>query len=352
MRIIICILMCNGLWAQYDHRSVFADKEGTLLYDALVENYKPDFVLDLDEAKDTLYRHIYLHDDSVRCVYSGLTKYLDLSQDPSQALFGNGNNTDINLEHSYPRGKGADSGNALSDMHHLFPTRVPVNTARASEPFREIPDNSATAWYYREETRSTPPALNREKYAEDTADGFEPRDDFMGNVARAAFYFYTMYRDRAEAADPEFFQNQRATLCAWHEQDPVDSLEWVRNARIAHFQDGKENPFVLDCRLARLYCNDISAPCRAVGVESVTSETYYTPIVEPDIILRGDILYLKDTHADDKGSIQIIDQLGRTCLTKDISSAGIDADLPGGIFIILKLDEKGQLVATQRLIVM
>lgn len=352
MRIIVCILLCSTLSAQYDHTSVFPDLEDTELLEAVVENFRPDVVLELTEARDTLYRRIHLHDDSVRCVYSGLTKYLDLGLDPSQAMFGNGNNTDINLEHSYPRGKGADSGNALSDMHHLFPTRVPVNSARASEPFREVPDNSATAWYYKDETRSSPPADKRNLYAEDTSDGFEPREDFKGNVARAAFYFYTMYREQAEAADPDFFESQRLTLCDWHEQDPVDSLEWVRNGLIASYQGGHENPFILDCRLARLYCKDVSSACRTVTVEPELVPVSQSTIFYPNVVNRGDVVFLYKDLTPNEGVIQIINHLGETKEILDTSLLSLTIDLPSGMYVVLQLDKKGMLSAMQRIIVL
>ncbi|MEY3053095.1 MAG: hypothetical protein RLY31_2880, partial [Bacteroidota bacterium] len=90
----------------------------------------------------------------------------------------------------------------------------------------------------------------------------EPREDHKGNVARAMFYFYTMYREQADDADPDFFDLQRETLCQWHYADPVDSLEHARSLMIAAYQDGLANPFVLDCTTAtRSYCSDNPQPC-------------------------------------------------------------------------------------------
>ncbi len=267
----LLLLFCPLLHAQYNHLPVFPDLEEEALNEALIDSFTPGLVLDLTQARDTLYRRIHLYNDSVRCVYSGLARFLDLNLDPSQALFGNGNNTDINLEHSYPRSKGADGGKALSDMHHLFPTRVPVNTARASKPFAEIDDNQTDSWFWRDMTLSNPPNNNRGLFSEDNNIAFEPREDFKGNVARAAFYFYTIYRSEADEADIEFFDIQRSVLCDWHDIDPVDSLEWVRNEIIARYQDDKLNPFILDCRLARLYCDDILPVCRSVSNTIVDS---------------------------------------------------------------------------------
>ena len=124
--ILICFFV-NPLWSQYDHEAVFPLLEDEALFNALVNNYKTGSVLDLSEVRDTLYKTVHLHKDSVRCIYSGLARYLDPNADPSTYLFGTGGNTDINLEHSFPKSKGASFGLAERDMHHLYPARVAVN---------------------------------------------------------------------------------------------------------------------------------------------------------------------------------------------------------------------------------
>lgn len=333
MRITLILLFCCHLiHAQYDHQSVFPNLNEEALQEALSDNFRPQVVLGLSQARDTLYRRVHLSNDSVRCVYSGLTRYLDLNLDPSQALFGNGNNTDINLEHSYPRSKGADEGNAVSDMHHLFPTRVPVNTARASKPFAEIVDNQTDTWYWQDRTLSSPPNTNRQLYAEDEVNGFEPREDFKGNVARAAFYFYTIYRSEAEEADPDFFESQRSTLCDWHDIDPVDSLEWVRNEIIASYQDDKLNPFILDCSLARLYCDDILPTCRTVSTANAEVSPkwriYPNPATETILInfdsLQEGMLVMHNMHG------QIID---RKSINQKVIRWSI-SHLPKGVYML------------------
>ena len=146
-----------------------------------------------------------------------------------------------------------------------------VNSRRGNDPYVELDDNEVDTWYFKEEERSSRPNSNViDQYSEDRHLGFEPREDFKGNVARAYFYFYTMYKQQANAEDPEFFSSQVETLCDWHDLDPVDSLEWVRTYKIANYQDDKQNPFVLDCSLARLYCNSVSPACRIVNTKELT----------------------------------------------------------------------------------
>ncbi len=242
------------------HQDVFPDLEGQALLNALEAAYKPAFTLGNSASKDTLYAVVYqLPGDSLRAVYTGYTIHLPQGDDPSQAAFAQG----INLEHTYPKSKGAAGGPQESDMHHLFPTRVEVNADRGSLPFGESPDEQTSNWYHQTTEQTDIPSSNIDAWSELLEDVlFEPREDHKGNVARAMFYFYTMYREAADQADDTYFESQRETLCAWHYLDPVDEREWERTFLIAQYQDGKPNPFVLDCTLAkRTYCPDLDMSC-------------------------------------------------------------------------------------------
>lgn len=234
----------------------FPGLSGQALIDALADEFRPDNVLSYGDARDELYGGIDLVNDSLYGVYSRFGIAMTPGADPSSDAFSKG----INTEHTWPRSKGAGNGNPESDMHHLFPTRVEVNSARASLPFGEINDNSTNQWYYLSFQTSSPPSANiRDFYSELlTNNRFEPREDHKGNVARAMFYFYTVYRSEADAEDPNFFPPQISDMCAWNALDPVDDQELQRTLAIAPFQDGKVNPFVTDCNLLkRAYCPDL-----------------------------------------------------------------------------------------------
>jgi hypothetical protein len=242
---------------------LFEGLVGQPLLDSLVAHFKPDSVLDYTQSRDTLYSKVLaLDDDSLRCIYSGHTLYLAPNQDPTQYVYLNGTSDGINAEHAYPQSKGAANGNARSDMHHLYPTRIPVNEARADLPFGEIPDAQAQKWFYKNQVMTSIPAVNKDAYSEYKANLFEPRESVKGDLARSIFYFYTMYRAQADLADPNYFELQRAALCQWQEQDPADQAELQKTWRIAAYQENKPNPFVLDCTLAfRTYCPQIPASC-------------------------------------------------------------------------------------------
>lgn len=274
LSIIILLVGLGQLNAQYNHQEVFKDLTGDALYDALLENYLPTQVLSFGQSRDTLFALIDSKDNILECVYSGHTIVLDPNEDPTQSAYQDGSATGINTEHTFPQSKGASEGNARSDMHHLFPTRSGVNSARGNDPFKEIVDSETNNWYYLEGSMSSIPTSDIDLYSEDTPDGFEPREKHKGNVARAMFYFYTMYREAADNASTTFFESQRETLCNWHWQDPVDEEEWNRTKKIASYQDDKENPFVLDCSLAaRMYCPQIDGACTLVDTEEIIIST-------------------------------------------------------------------------------
>lgn len=242
-------LLANFLTAQ----PFFPDLEGNALIQAIRNEFRPSNVLSYNDARDLLYGNIDRVNDSLYCVYTGFGIQMTPGADPSSDAFSKG----INTEHTWPRSKGADSGNPNSDMHHLFPTRLGVNSDRASLPFGDISDNATSRWYYLQFENSSPPQVAiRDLYSELLTNvRFEPREDHKGNVARAMFYFYTVYRSEANAADPNYFQSQINDLCDWHAQDPVDSRELQRTEAIALHQSGKVNPFVVDCNLLmRAYC--------------------------------------------------------------------------------------------------
>lgn len=255
----ILILLCvlgNQLHGQ-GHEPVFSDESGTTLLNLLNANYKPVSPLNYGIARDTLFAIVYRKNGQLSGVYSGYSIDLPLDVDPTTFAYMNGGTNGINTEHTFPRSKGAEEGNAKADMHHLYPARIDVNQERGHKPFGEINDNQTQDWYYLNQHQSSPPANNRDLYSESTDALFEPPEAHKGNVARAMFYFYTMYKSQADAADSQFFSSQRETLCAWHLLDPVDADEWNRTFLIAQYQDGRPNPFVLDCTLAaRTFCPD------------------------------------------------------------------------------------------------
>lgn len=223
---------------------IFPGLAGQQLLDSLVQAYKPATVLSYTAARNFMYTVLDNQEDSVTCVYTGFTIYLDPNApDPIQAALAAG----INNEHTWPQSLGA-TGNARADLHHLFPARADVNSDRGNLPFAEIPDPQTDRWYRLNSQQTAIPTQFIDEYSElDLNLSFEPREDHKGNVARAIFYFYTMYHDQA---DPTFFPVQKEDLRSWNVLDPPDAGELSRTGLIAGQQESKPNPFVLDTTLA------------------------------------------------------------------------------------------------------
>lgn len=325
----LCILCPDG-----NTQPIHPGLTGQDLIDALVADYKPGTVLTLAHAKDSIYAVIDLDGDSVRGIYTDFAVHVPQGEDPSQAVFQNG--AGINLEHGWPQSKGATEGTQpYSDMHHLFPTRVAVNSARGSNPFADIPDDQTSKWFYRDIELTGIPEQNINAYSESTKAAFEPRESVKGDVARAMFYFYTMYRASADAADPGFFGEQREFLCAWHDADPVDARELGRSTAIAAYQEGRQNPFVLDCTLARRsYCPD-NAPCTTGAQEAQTAPVSH-------VVLRGCTLLIEPAnHFTGRLDIAIYNTIGQAV---KLGSEGIYTgggvltlhlcDVPVGLYVL------------------
>jgi hypothetical protein len=263
--------LINELAAQYSHQDILLGQSGTSLVTNLRLNYKPASLASYSTARNNMYKYIDNHNDTVTCVYTGLKRYLPSNAtNPIAVMLDNNSSIGINAEHTYPQSKTvSDAGK--SDLHHIYPTRSAANNGRGSIPFGEILPNNIDKWYFEASTLSSAPAANvLHLYSkQDNSTRFEPRDDHKGDVARAMFYYYTMYQSQANAADPNFFNQQKTKLCEWHLADPVDSLEWLRTHSIAPFQSGKVNPFVMDCSLPNRcnYCTAICATPNAITRE-------------------------------------------------------------------------------------
>ena len=231
---------------------LFPNLSNEALRAQLAKEFNVENSLGYNKARDYMFSELDNDNGVVFGIYSGFEWPVSPnSATPRQDAYQNGKG--LNTEHSWPRSKGA-KGIADSDLHHLFPTRVKVNERRGSSPFAEI-DDSQTKWWLIDsnELSSIIPGTNIDDYSEATTAAFEPREQVKGDIARAQFYFYTIYRDRADAS---FFKRQQDTLCAWNELDPVDESERKRSQEIA-VKQGNENPFVIDPSLAnRLYCNN------------------------------------------------------------------------------------------------
>lgn len=146
-----------------------------------------------------------------------------------------------NREHVWAKSHGFpnESQYAHTDLHHLRPADVSINSTRSNKdfdiggtPLTEAPENKTDS------------------------DSFEPRNAVKGDVARMMFYMDTRYEGGDETGTPDLSipnfaptgstAPQMGKLCvllAWHLADPVDTFEARRNNRIYELQKNR-NPFI------------------------------------------------------------------------------------------------------------
>jgi len=343
MRYYLLLLCLLPLSIQSQH--ILPSLDGEELKLALVANYKPGLLMNYNTTRDTMYREVYRDQDGyVTCYYTGHSIYLPLDVDPSAFLYDNENPDGITAEHIYPQSKGAKYDNPKSDMHSLFPAIWRVNEARSNYPFAEVPDDETDHWYYRTEDSEVIPTNNIDQYSERLNGGwgtpgkFEPRESVKGDVARAVFYFFTMYQEEALDADPLFFEGMKDILIEWHDADPVDETEERLNKRKAVYQNDKENPYILDCTLVhRVFEAELSSDIECPGFSHTKEQFANDLTLYPNPV--QEYLYLDGSH--DFSSVSIRDLLGNTVYSaKAHHSQTIDISglAPGQYFLIASKD--------------
>lgn len=189
--------------------------------------------------------------DNIILLYSGrsIAKTANGSGDAST----DGDNW--NREHSWPKSRGfsGTSDEPYTDIHHLRPTDISINSARGNLSY----DESDRALFESEITSETDPTL-RAAILSQTAqnfkddDSFEPRAEVKGDVARMMLYMDTRYETGGtyidlvltnELADNGGTLGKLCTLLQWNMADPVSDFERNRNNAIYQYQ-GNRNPFI------------------------------------------------------------------------------------------------------------
>ena len=157
---------------------------------------------------------------------------------------------DWNREHVFAKSHG-DFGTAVgagTDLHHLRPTDVSVNSSRGNLDF----DMGGTL--HSEAT-----------LCKFDSDSWEPRDSVKGDVARMLFYMAVRYEGEDGELDLELnnltsnttapYMGKLSTLLLWNSEDPVDDFERNRNDVIYTKYQHNRNPFIDHSEWANLIFN-------------------------------------------------------------------------------------------------
>ncbi len=139
----------------------------------------------------------------------------------------------INCEHTWPQSKfnsHLDIEMQKSDLHHLYPSDNQANGLRSNFPFAEVSGHETSLPYCNQSI------LGYLASGKAAPLYFEPIPSHRGNVARAIFYFSIRYNLPVQTAEEN-------SLRKWHQEDPVDEEEMLRNNAIMQVQ-GSRNPFI------------------------------------------------------------------------------------------------------------
>ena len=191
--------------------------------------------LGYNAAREQMYGSVDEVSGNIECVYTGFQQASGFVTFPDP----------INAEHLVPQSYYGSVSPMRSDIWSLRPSHGSPNSARSNSPYGEV-DDAAAQWYGVDAqgnyiSTGTIPA-NPDDFSERSNGVWEPRESQKGDIARAVYYFYTMYPtqagDLSGVCDPQ-------TLYDWHLNDPVSAFEVQRNDRIEVAQ-GNRNPYVDD----------------------------------------------------------------------------------------------------------
>ncbi|MEP7762746.1 endonuclease [Sanguibacter sp. 25GB23B1] len=144
-----------------------------------------------------------------------------------------------NREHVWPQSHGGfgTAAGPGTDLHHLRPTDVTVNSARGNLDFDEGgTQNSEAPGNYSD------------------SNSWEPRDAVKGDVARMILYMSVRYEGGDGWSDLEVNDavsngsapnvGRLSVLLEWNAEDPPDAFEKRRNDIIFETYQGNRNPFI------------------------------------------------------------------------------------------------------------
>ena len=151
-------------------------------------------------------------------------------------------------EHVWAKSRGdfGTSEGPGTDVHHLRPADVSVNSTRNNRNF----DNCSNCSDVIDNGVNTGSKTDIDQWI------FEPRDEVKGDVARMIFYMSIRYEGNGSEPDLELttallsksdkrpLHSVTSTLLKWHLEDPVNDFERNRNTIIYNDFQKNRNPFI------------------------------------------------------------------------------------------------------------
>ncbi|MEO0899388.1 MAG: endonuclease [Bacteroidota bacterium] len=171
-------------------------------------------------------------------------------------------NMGLNTEHIWPQSKFDKKFPMKSDLHHIYPVEITVNSHRSNYPF-----GTAKSVLWEKDSA----ILSKEHL-------FQPPKHARGAVARALFYMVLRYENFGN-----FLAGQEETLLEWHRQYPPTERERIRN-ELVYLHQGNRNPFVDYPQLIDRLLFLLPSKSKMVSVQSILwgkSANQFYPMEEP-----------------------------------------------------------------------
>jgi endonuclease I len=243
-----------------------------------------------------------------------------------------------NREHSIPSSWfGGEVYPMYADLHHLVPVDGWANGKRSNYPFGRV---GSVSW-----TSLNGSKLGTSNYPGYTGSAFEPIDQFKGDFARIVFYMVTRYEDYLAAWQtndvsasavldgaiwPAFNQWAKELYLQWHEQDPVDHKELMRNDTVFSIQNNR-NPFIDHPEFARQIWGPDAGMAKPIKLQ-------LSIFPQP----ATDVLHVNS--AQTVISFEIIDITGNTISKNEVYASSFQIDVSAfmpGIYIIRAVSDAG-----------
>ena len=182
---------------------------------------------------------------TIRDRYSSISNYtVGVDQGSSSATEGKGG---YNREHSFPKSwfGGSTSAGPGTDLFHIYPTDVTVNSHRGNLPYGE---NNGEEW----QSSGGYSKVGACTFSGFSGNCFEPADEWKGDFARSYFYMVTCYESSQSSWSSEMLSRDSYPsfktwalnlLLKWARQDPVSDIEVARNEAVCAIQHNR-NPFI------------------------------------------------------------------------------------------------------------
>lgn len=223
-----------------------------------------------------------------------------------------------NREHSFPKSWFNDGTPMISDLFHIYPTDGAVNGKRSNYPYGVV-------------TSPTWTSLNGSKLGNCSYPGysgvvFEPIDEYKGDFARSYFYMMVRYMNVTPTWVTDMMTGGDLSIWAenmlldWSTNDPVSQKEIDRNNEVYAIQNNR-NPFIDHPEWA----NFIWGPTASIQEERS---------IDVSILNFNNILTIKNKN-EYKGTLQLIDMLGKVVLSESINNVEtkIELNQTSGIYI-------------------